>query len=373
MNQDQAICTIIAKNYIAAARTLCKSFLTYHPDYKCYVLIVDEFGDYINPSEECFEVVTMADIGIPNLPSFCFKYNIVELCTASKPFLMEYLLEQKSLRKLLYIDPDIFITNKLDKIFNRLDHHDIVLTPHLDTDYPDDKLMPNDGWILSSGIFNLGFIGINSSQNSRSFLDWWKIKLYNKCIADPAQGYFVDQKFIDFVPTFFENIFIEKDVGYNVAYWNLHSRSLRRNGRFWECNNGPLYFYHFSNYNPDKPDVISGYLTRYRLSDRGDLQELFSEYRTKLLENGQQEASKWPYTYASFVTGETIPKELRILYRNFIEQWDKYGNPFESTELKRRAVVIKLQNKNAASFLMTSLVYKYGYGLRHIYRRWVNY
>jgi len=375
MNQNKAVCTIIAKNYIAFARTLCQSFLSFHPNYKCYVLIVDEFEDFINPSDENFEIVTLKNLEIPSLPSFCFKYNITELSTAAKAFLLEYLIDKKSINKLLYIDPDILITNSLDNLYRHLENYDIVLTPHLDTGYPDDDLLPNDGSILRSGIFNLGFIGINSSANARSFLDWWKPKLYKKCIVDTLNGYFVDQKFIDFVPTLFDNILIEKNVGYNVAYWNLHSRQVRRSHDRWECNDGPLYFFHFSSYRLEEPDTITGHIAdhqaRYRLSERPDVHQLFLEYKERIIATGYMDSKDWPYSYAYFKTGKPIPSELRVLYRNVPEEMEKYGDPFASPALMRQASMMETTQQGDVPEILVSAPYKYIPGLRYAYKRWI--
>src|SRR5262245_39981226 len=210
---EHAVCTIIAKNYLAFARTLAQSFRRFHPDYKVYVLIVDDFETYIT-SDECFEILKLTDLKIPKLQSLCFKYDVKELCTAVKARLLEYLLREKSVARLMYLDPDILVTAPLDQLFEKLGEFDLVLTPHLDTDYPDDGFIPDDGHILRAGQFNLGFIAVNSSENALNFLNWWKPKLSENCAVDLLRGYFVDQKFIDFVPIFFENFWIERDTGY---------------------------------------------------------------------------------------------------------------------------------------------------------------
>src|SRR5262249_53249636 len=233
-------CTIIAKNYLAFARTLTKSFLSLHPNSRVFVLIVDDFEGYIT-SEEPFQIVKLTDLNIPGLPSLCFKHDLKELCTAVKARLLEYLLREKSVARLMYLDPDILVTGCLEQLFKKLDTFDVILTPHLDKDYPGDGLLPDDGYILRAGQFNLGFIAINSSANAQAFLNWWKSKLDENCVVDLMRGYFVDQKFLDFVPTLFENFWIEKDPGYNVAYWNLHSRKLSQSNGDWKCNDGPLY------------------------------------------------------------------------------------------------------------------------------------
>src|SRR5215471_5909574 len=340
ISPKRGACTIIAKNYLAFARTLAQSFLAFHPDNKFYVLIVDEFEGYLNPAEECFETVSLNDLEIPNLPSLCFKYDIKELCTAAKPYLLDYLIRKKSIEKMLYIDPDVLITAPLKQLYDELEIYDIALTPHLDTDYPDDGLLPDDGYILRAGVFNLGFIGINSSENAASFLSWWKSKLYNGCVVDVPNGYFVDQKFIDLAPIFFGNIFIEKDTGYNVAYWNLHSREISRDNGTWLCNGRPMYFFHFSGFHLESAEIsdyIPSDISRHHFSNRPDLGPLFNEYKELLVRNGHRTARTWPYTFAYFTTGEAIPPELRIKYRNCPSDWLSNGNPFNPKTLKGRA------------------------------------
>lgn len=336
---NRTICTIIAKNYLAFARTLAQSFLSQHPAGKVYVLVVDDFAGFINPPDECFEIVTLVDLKIPNLPEFCFKYNLKELCTAAKARFLDYLVREKSVQRLVYLDPDILVTGSLNEIYEKLGAHDIVLTPHLDTDYPNDDLLPDDGHILRAGQFNLGFIGVNSSENARAFLSWWQAKLYEKCVVDVANGYFVDQRFIDFVPLFFEQVWIEKDTGYNVAYWNLHSRQLSGVGGAWQCNDGLLYFFHFSGYDPESTAIsthIPKSFARYRLANRSDLKKFFKDYKNRLLENGHKETSRWPYSFGYFKTGERVPDHVRSYYRS-LPKSRRHREPFESQELQRLA------------------------------------
>jgi hypothetical protein len=322
-----AICTIIAKNYIAFARTLCESFQRQHPEGKCYVLAIDDIAGYIEASKENFELIQIHDLNIPNLKEFCFKYNITELCTATKPYFLKYLLDNKRIDKLFYLDPDILVINSLSNLFDQLDSNDIILTPHLDKDYPDDGLLPNDAHIMKSGIFNLGFIGLRKCPNVDTFLFWWQHKLYDKCVIAHTKGYFVDQKFIDLAISLFPNIFAIKETGYNVAYWNLHSRNIHSVNNAWLCNNEKLYFYHFSAFKPELPNSISIHQSRYKLEDLPELKNLFDYYYNLLVEKEYFKTKDWPYTYAYF-TNETIVVDwIRKLYRS---KWvGKIDDPFD--------------------------------------------
>lgn len=312
------ICTIIAKNYISFARTLCASFMEHNPNGKCYVLIIDEFDGYIDSSKENFEIINLQELKIPRLQEFCFKYNITELSTAVKPYLLQYLFDSRGIDIIFYMDPDILVTSPLDQLYNELETFDILLTPHLDQDYPEDGLKPNDAWIMLSGIYNLGFIGLRKSQNTQRFLSWWQFKLYNKCVSEHASGYFVDQRFIDLASVLFSNIKIIRDRGYNVAYWNIHSREIHKQNNVWMCNDGILYFFHFSGYKLENSNRISVHQNRFNLINLPGLNELFLHYSDLLKYNGYEITRQWPYSYRCYTNKRIINKIDRKVYRKMM-------------------------------------------------------
>jgi len=368
-----ALCTIIAKNYIAHARTLVESFLEWHPGIPCYVLIVDEFEGYVVPAQEQFEVISLRELELPKVTSFCFKYSVTELCTATKPFLLEHLIQKRGVEKLLYIDPDILITGALTDLYARLERFDIVLTPHVETDFPDDGLQPDDSAVLQTGLFNLGFIGVRDSENTRKFLRWWKGKLENKCVVHVQGGLFVDQKFMDLASVLFENIYVEKSPGYNVAYWNLHSRKIGKSDGRWTCNEGPLYFFHFSGYQQDDRESLTTHVPksemRYRLADRPELEEMFSEYARRVAGNGYAESRRWPYAFATFSDGRPIPYVYRKLYREYLNEMEGYGDPFSSRGLMRRLRLKRIVSEDTAMARLVTGVFRGVPGLRPLVRR----
>lgn len=353
---SENICTIIAKNYISFARTLSTSFLEQHPDGKCYVLIIDEFDGYIDASQENFEIVRTKELNIPRLQEFCYKYNITELSTAFKPYLLDYLFDSKGMDSLLYLDPDILVTHSIDNLYDKLKKSDIILTPHLDKDYPDDGLLPNDGHIMRSGIYNLGFIGLRKCENVDNFLDWWQHKLYDKCVIDHKIGYFVDQKFVDLATVLFPNVTVIYDTGYNAAYWNIHSREIHKHDNVWMCNDGILYFYHFSNYKPEKPDVMSGHQNRFKLKDLPGLHELFLIYTKLLNQNGYDTSKQWPYSYKHYNNGKIIDDIDRIVYRKMMLR-TAVVNPFalESHPLKLKIMILMSNIKQKIILLIYKL------------------
>jgi hypothetical protein len=324
---SQIVCTIIAKNYISFARTLFDSVQSNHPGIRCCALAVDGWQGFIEPSQENFEVLSLSDIGLPDATDMSFKYDITELSTAAKPFLLRHLFSRDGVNKALYLDPDILVLQPLSVIFDKLEHADFVITPHLNDDHPDDGLMPDDSFILISGAFNLGFLGIKKSANAHAFLNWWQNKLMTKCVMEHARGYFVDQRFFDLAVSMFTGFYIERGTGFNVAYWNLHSRRLRFDG-IWLCNDEPLYFFHFSAYKVENPYVISLHTNRFTFESRPDIAPLFAKYRETLIKNGYEQTHRWPYSHSCFSNGQPITYDMRKAYRAALAAGRFCADPF---------------------------------------------
>ena len=328
LKADFAACTIIAKNYLSMARVLADSFHHHHPDCAFFVLFLDSAEGYLDPAKEDFYSVGLSQLEIPNLSGFLFKYNILEASTAVKPYLLAHLFQKHEIRKLVYLDPDILITGSLNPLSDLLGQYSIVVTPHITSPYKDSAL-PGDLEILQAGTYNLGFIGLQNGPVTGHFLPWWQRKVYHHCLIGFEQGIFVDQKWIDLVPGFIEDVKILRDPGYNVAYWNLHERRVEVDGEVMSANGQPLYFFHFSGFDPSDMKTVSKHQNRFRMKDLGDTKTLFEKYRDLVLEKGWLETKDWPYSHNFFTNGVRIPDEARRYYWSLGEKTEDLGNPFE--------------------------------------------
>ncbi|HEV7786545.1 MAG TPA: hypothetical protein VGQ28_14455, partial [Thermoanaerobaculia bacterium] len=225
-------CTIIANNYLAYARAFTRSFLERHPAGSVCVLIVDRPQPGHRYEDEPFAVTFADQLGISGFSHFSFRYSIVELSTAVKPWFLLHLHRTLGVDRVCYFDPDILILGDLGELYDRVGRADAVLTPHL-TAPIDDSLVPGEREILLSGIYNLGFLGLAFNDRTLAFLDWWKQRLYRWCLHEVDKGLFVDQRWMDLAPAFLPRTEILRDPGYNVAYWNLVHRTLTRRDGSW--------------------------------------------------------------------------------------------------------------------------------------------
>jgi glycosyltransferase involved in cell wall biosynthesis len=309
------MCTIVAKNYLAHARTLVDSFLEQHPEGRAFVLLADRPDGFFDPGTERFATVLAEELGIPDFQAMLLRYTVLELSTAVKPFFLEHLFQQYDLQRLCYFDPDIFFYQPIDKIWAALETYAIVLIPHL-LGPLDDGFNPNELTILRSGAYNLGFLGLSRHPETDHLLKWWQDKMHRYCVVAFDQGLFVDQRWMDLVPARYASTCIHRDPGCDVAYWNLYNRVIDLDGDPYTVNGVPLKFYHFSGFSPDRPDLLSKHQNRYTFQDRPELRPLFQDYAQRLRGNGFDAVKNWPYSYDGVATmGVRMPDIARALWR----------------------------------------------------------
>lgn len=312
------ICTIIAKNYVAAARVLAESFHAHNPGGTCSVLVIDALDGHIDPAAEPFEVVTIPQLEIEHFERMAALYSVLELATAVKPWLLRHLLNSNGSGRVVYFDPDIQVFDSLQEVDELLREHQLVLNPHLTEPMPRDSLRPSETDILIAGAYNLGFVGLAAGPATEEMLDWWSERLESDCVVAPERGLFVDQRWMDFAPGLVPSLHVLRDPGYNVAYWNLPTRTVRREGEGYTVNGRPLRFFHFSGYDPEHPQELSRHQNRVRLSREPLLREICDAYREALFARGHAEASRWPYTYDRLPGGFALDDTARAVYRRAV-------------------------------------------------------
>jgi hypothetical protein len=292
--------TICSNNYLAHAKTLGDSFLQYHNDFIFIVGLVDEFSDKIDYSTfENFKFIPVEKLQIEQFDELKDLYNITELNTAVKPTYFKHLFEQYKASKVIYIDPDIWIHGRFAEVIDALDSKNIVLTPHICSPINEDGLIPSDYGLMRTGVFNLGFIALSNYEILKPFLSWWHERVIKYGFGNYNENMFYDQLWMNMVPAFYENYYVLRHPGYNVANWNLHERNLKNVGsdQYMVNDQFELKFFHFSSFKYDKPDVLCHYQNRYNFNNRPELKPLFDNYRALLKNNNIDVIKHLPVVY----------------------------------------------------------------------------
>ena len=309
--------TICAANYLPFANVLGKSFLEFNPDSTFSILVIDAEKTNFDKLAD-FKYLTPNDleIGSQEFQNMAFYYNVTELATALKPSALKALFANGS-EKIVYLDPDIQVFGEFIELEVALEKNAIVLTPHTLKPIPRDGLRPSEADIMGSGTFNLGFIALAKSEEANVFLNWWEERLQFDSISDPEEMLFTDQRWIDLVPSYF-SYHLLREPGYNVAYWNLHEREISQKEENFFANQKPLKFFHFSGYRPEKPWILSKYVSdkpRIVISQNTLLTKLCKDYGEKAINQGWSSEFAITYGFKNFDSGKAIPSSLRRLYR----------------------------------------------------------
>jgi glycosyltransferase involved in cell wall biosynthesis len=317
--------TCAAVNYLPKVRLFCKSIKQHHPEMMVHVALADRIPGWLNLAEEPFDdIVSIESLEIPNRTGWIFWHNVVELCTAMKPFVLRYLLDLPDCDQVYYFDPDIVLFSRLDDLISTLHDANIILTPHVT--HPEstiEAIRDNEICSMKHGIYNLGFIGVRNGEQGRLFAKWWSERLYYFCLDGIEQGLFTDQRWIDFAPVFFDGVRVIKSSRHNVAPWNLSTRKME--GSFqkgFRVNGEPLAFYHFTGFDSGAHRMMA---MKYANGNRA-VTSLIDWYEERTRSDGQNN-QRW--TYSTFSNEQPITKKHRWIYRLRGDLQAAFPDPFE--------------------------------------------
>jgi glycosyltransferase involved in cell wall biosynthesis len=300
ISSTRAYFTICARNFLAYAVTLYDSLIKSHGPVDFYVGLCDSTEE-IDLNGFDFQIIPLADLGNAFLFEMAERYSITEFNTAIKPSVFRFLFDRLHYEEVIYLDPDIFVNEPLLEITSAFDSgYSAVVTPHIT--YPSNDDAPenavDEALMCKYGVFNLGFFALKNTEENANFISWWERTLRYRCVIDYSNGIFVDQKWVDLLVAFVENVRILRHPGYNVAYWNLPQRKVTyQKNRFLVNDRFPLVFAHFSGVRVDEPTVFSRHSTKVTLKNAGDLALIHAYYIRLVERNGHSRFRLHPYAF----------------------------------------------------------------------------
>ena len=276
------IATIITADHLDKAYTMYKSMNEFN-HCRLHVLIVDSQPNDMSPPnldgeisfykvEDLFGNYTTGAINRliytkystppKNRPTIISKYDYLRW--ALKAGFVHYLLSVLGNDLVIYCDSDLYFYNDYSSIVEYAQGKSITLSPHWRTIYttPLNEIEYN----FKHGLYNGGFF--IATKEAISILEWWAERCCVECSASSNYTY-VDQKYFDLVPLYFDNVGIIMGKGCNVAAWNFSylKRSIKDGDILVEGDK--IIFIHYSpitiKYIDDGIDVLlAGHLKKYR-------------------------------------------------------------------------------------------------------------
>lgn len=209
-----------------------------------------------------------------------------EQILASRPGFVKFLMKECHYNQILHVGADMVFYSTADWVFDTYKEDDAAACPHSCAPYPNKEgVRPMDLQVHLTGQLNSDFVLYNAYKDTVDFLDWQIARHADVFGVDLANGYFFDQVWLSFLP-YYTNCKIIKDPRLNVAYYNLHERSIIRTGpdTYWvqliETPNllYQLVCFQFSGFDTHK---LSKYNLNLELLTK-DVVQLSIEYKQKL-------------------------------------------------------------------------------------------
>jgi hypothetical protein len=324
-----AACTIVDKRHLPLARVLAQSFLAHHPGIPLYTLLADEPAGGIDLDAAPGHMLPWSTMPSPWREQLPMRHLQPELSYAATGLLLAHLLES-GLRRIVFLKQETLVLGPIDTLFDALDRHSIVLTPHLLDPLESDDGAARELNVLQSGVFNGGVVGISATASGRRFVEWWRDRTAVECRHAIGEGLHYEQRWLDFAPVFVSDCLILRDPGYNVGHWNLPERRVTVSNGAVSVDGTACRIFRFSGYSPDTPDVVTKYSSRLTRHTVGDAWMVFERYRAALEQAGWAEAARFGSAFDAFDNGVAVPGIARAIYAQLGEEVGRFGNPFRT-------------------------------------------
>lgn len=311
--------TVCNLNYLDKAYVLANSVFE-TSNLHTAILIFDRKQD-IELDINFIHLFWIEDFARDEFKFLAFKYNVIELSTAYKPYFAEALLD--SYDRVIFLDPDIKVYSNLEIVLEMLERDHFLLTPHLlslDYNYSENLNLQKFGF------YNLGFFAFKRSTESIEILRWWWEQNKNYCFIETHMGAFDDQAWMSLAFHYFPAIKQVTHFGMNVGWWNFKERKIEIDSPEIKVNGLPLIFFHFSNYGG--ANLITKRKTSIGINREEDLKWLAQDYG-KDLANFKVKSFNKTYSYDYFDDGSYINPLMRRAYASNYRKLEGFGDPFK--------------------------------------------
>jgi hypothetical protein len=274
--------TISPQSHLHEALTTADSFLEHNKDIDYTILVTDQ--EDFTELQKFYPSISFKSVNALNyeiLNEISEIYTELEFAYALTPFVIQHLLE-KSYDQVLFLKLETLVLGKLDPLFIELNHRSAIVTPHLL--FPDISVtkINQEVDVLMAGVFNGGIVGFRNTTEALEYLNWWGQKTKSQCFRDISNGLHFEQRWLDFITSFIIDLGVIRNVGINVAHWNLDERKLKVvNGLLYAGEDKCLVF-RFSGYDENNSKNLSIHKADISEQNIGAAVYPFDKYKKEL-------------------------------------------------------------------------------------------
>lgn len=300
MQELHHYCTLFDKHYLYKGLTLYHSLQESGASFHLWILAMDTECQAILKKLKLkhASVIALADFEDPELCVVKEERTPVEYCWTITPSLPLFLLQNKKLSEVTYIDADLYFFSNPQPIFDELENSSILLIEH--------RYSPAQVHLEKfSGKFNVQCMTFKNKTDGLSALKWWRERCLEWCFHRYEDGKLGDQLYLHDWETRFSGVHVLQHLGAGVAPWNIQQYSVEKTEWGVTVADVPLIFYHFHAYKiytRSKHRFAPGYWIPWNAE-----RYIYAEYRKKLIESIDQVKAvdpnwQWGFTSRPLIT-----------------------------------------------------------------------
>jgi Glycosyl transferases group 1 len=317
--------TLATPATLPQARVLARSLALHQPGWPLEVVLLAGEGAVAAAMDprDSLPVRSLAaelDVDVERLMA---RHEEADLVVLLLPRLLERVIEREA-GAVVHLPPSAWVLGSLGPISEALESRPVLLAPRASADLPADGLGPSPEQLERAGRIDETIIGVDGSAAARGFLRWWSGHV--EAVLGSLDGAHVGgrpedrpwlARRLELAPARFATAVLDQP-GCNLSMWNLHARTLQREGE--EGNEilldgeFPVSFLNLPGFEPDRPHRLSAIAGRVRVSRSPVLRQLLVTYAEELRAAGWQDADLRRQVGRRLADGVVYDDSLRALY-----------------------------------------------------------
>jgi hypothetical protein len=279
--KQRYFCTYFDSNYLSHALSLHASLSRHCSTAHLFMVCMDD-NSYVYLKGLNIVNVTLIRVDelegqVRGLAECRHDRTLVEYYYTCSAAICYFILHHiPGVHELTYLDADLYFYNSPEPIFNEMEDKSIGVISHRFS------LMTRRN--IMYGKYNVGWITFRHDDNGMLCVKDWKDDCIAWCFQKVEENRYADQKYLDYWENRYKGVHVIRNIGANVAIWNVANYRLSIENKIVLIDSTPLIFYHFANFKQYGPREFKTDLSRVFIRLEGVIKDdIYVPYANSIL------------------------------------------------------------------------------------------